>query len=482
MRHTFTIYKWEMRKIIGNWRKTLAVFLLPAILLLAAINVFPLLMNYLSTGHLQSRPVTVIDAPDSFREYIDSNDKSSMYTITWMTKEEAEALADDEEETAMQMKKGRVFILFEALGQTGRISKDAVAEYSRNRDDGHTVSMEEQMLWEADSTWEEDGYILTYEDMDFDTCVESAYEELAEGKNNHKYRTGMLVFYDDGSFTSYMLAEQFRADLGDGYSSYLLNELGSSYIESGGGPRWEQDAFNPFNFVLMNRANANAGAARSIPSMLILLMYYCIYSLSAETIASSRSSGFLTKVYLTPISKQALLTGKALMVVTVGVVSAVVTYFLMFFSSWLNRSNSAYSMLPFGLFLTGSQLLLLLITLLISACLMGMVCFAIIFRLRRMEDVIMNLQVPLVLIIFEFFGNIFRPSAAMSSEYFLPVHNSIMLIRDIFLGTYTWQKVFLVNILNIVLAFLLLLLCMSSKDGMTHISQGGTYDLGKSRK
>ena len=122
MRHTFTIYKWEMRKIIGNWRKTLAVFLLPAILLLAAINVFPLLMNYLSTGHLQSRPVTVVDAPDSFREYIDSNDKSSMYTITWMTKEEAEALADDEE-----------------LGVVASHEEDFVHDRGIPQDDQHAV-------------------------------------------------------------------------------------------------------------------------------------------------------------------------------------------------------------------------------------------------------------------------------------------------------------------------------------------------------
>ncbi|MBO4687057.1 MAG: ABC transporter permease [Clostridiales bacterium] len=481
MRHTFTIYKWEMKKIIGNWRKTLAVFLLPALLLLAAINVFPLLMNYLSTGHLQSRPITVVDAPESFRDYIDSSDKSSLYTITWMTREEAEELSEDEDETAKQMRNGRVFVVFEALEQTGSFSRTSMEEGFRDIDgDGHIY--EEEILEEADSTWEEDGFILTYVDMDFDECVESLYSDLAEGINDHKYRTGMLIFYDGESYTSYMLAEQFRADLGNGYSGYLLSALGQKYIDAGGGSRWEQDAFNPFNFVLMNRANANAGAARSIPSMLILLMYYCIYSLSAETIASSRQSGFLTKVYLTPISKHALITGKALMVVTVGVVSAVVTYFLMFFSSWLNRSNSAYSMLPFGLFLTGSQLLTLFLTLLISAFLMGMVCFAIIFRLRRMEDVIMNLQVPLVLLIFEFFGNIFRPSSALSVEYLFPVHNSIMLIRDIFLGTCSWGRFWEVNLFNLLVAILLLFICLSSKDGMTHISQGGSYDFGKSRK
>ena len=56
MRHTFTIFRWEIKKILNNWRRTLVVFLLPAVIMLVALNVFPLLINYLSTGHLQSHP------------------------------------------------------------------------------------------------------------------------------------------------------------------------------------------------------------------------------------------------------------------------------------------------------------------------------------------------------------------------------------------------------------------------------------------
>ena len=261
-----------------------------------------------------------------------------------------------------------------------------------------------------------------------------------------------------------------------------MDELGQEYLDVGGGSRWERDSFNPFNFVLSNRANANLGASRTIPTMMILLMYYCIYSLAAETLASSRQSGFLTKVYLTPISKHALLTGKALMVITIGVVSASITYFMLFVSSWVNRSNSAYSLLPFGLFLSGSQLLLFLITILLAAVVMTMICFAIVFKLRRMEDVIMNLQTPLVLLIFEFFGNMFRPSSAMAVEYCIPVHNSIMIIREIFLGTFTWGNFMIVSLVNLLVSGLLFMICLNTKDGMIHIAEGGTYDIRKSRK
>lgn len=462
MRHTSTIFKWEMRKLLGNWRKTLTVLLLPAVLLLAAINVFPLLMNYLSTGHLQSRPLTVVGAPESFVEYLEENKLADRYEITWLSDEEfdekyttpagqnsdleSEDLSDDagteqvkyvfyiygNDELREELKDGEIFLFFRAVSLKGQ-------------------------AWYR---------------TDFDASVEHYFDDLAQGRKITRNINEMIVYCDASSMTSYMQAEQFQLDLGDGYASYLLEHLGQKYLEAGGGDRWDVDAFNPFEFVMKNRANANAGAARTIPCMLILLMYYCIYSLSGEMLASSRDSGFLTKVYLTPISSKALLTGKALAVVTVGTVGAGVTFLLLFFSSWMNHNNSAFSMLPFGMFLTGTQLLSCLITLIVGAIFMTAFCFSVIFSLRRMEDVIMNLQVPLALLIFDFFGMLFRPSAGLLAEYMIPMHNSAMVIRDVFRGSFNWSTFALATAINLCIAILLFWRCSESKDGMTHISQG----------
>ena len=435
MRHTITILKWEMSKIISNWQKTLKVFLLPALLLLAAINLFPMLMNYLSTGSLTSRPVTLVNAPQSFVDYVESNSASSFYSFTYLTLEEAEDLVEIEEDAVR--------------------SREGVA-----------------VFFMASENWNI---------VDFDSCVRDYYSRLSLGQNTRNLNMIVEIDYK-GDYTSYLQAEQFKADIGEGYSSYLLEHLGQPYLEAGGGDRWVTDQFNPFTFVTNNRYVANQGAARTIPTMMILLMYYCIYSLTAETLASARQSGFLTKVYLTPISKHSLLIGKALMVVIVGLSSALITYFLLFISSWLNRSNSAYSLLPFGLFLTPTQLLAFFILLISAAVMMAMLCFGITFKVRRMQDVIMNLQVPLVLLIFEFFGNMFRPSSAEVVEYLIPVHNSVMVIREIFLGTYSWWTILLVTLVNLVFAAELFIICLKSKDGMIHIAEGGENDFGKSRK
>lgn len=452
MRHTFTIFKWEMNKLLGNWRRTLAVLLLPAILLLAAINVFPLLMNYLSTGHLQSRPLTVVGAPDSFIDYIEENKLADQYDITWLSEKKFEKLYTRSKDKKSHFELGKkvkdIFFLRGNDALREELKSGEIFLFFRSAD-------------RVDQEWYQ---------TDFDQSVEKYFTDLAQGRES-TISSKIIIYCDTSSMTSNMQAQQFQLDIGDGYTAYLNNVLGRKYIEIGGGDRWELDAFNPFQFVIQHRASANAGAARTIPCMLILLMYYCVYSLTSETMASARESGFLTKVYLTPISSEALLTGKALAVIVVGMISAVATFLLLFFSSWLNHSNSAFSMLPFGLFLTGKQLLVCLITLFMTAISMVALCFNVVFSLRRMEDIIMNLQVPLVLLIFDFFATIFRPSAATLMEYILPFHNSAMVLRDVFRGSMETGRSVIAMSINLLLTILLFWRCAQNKEGMTHISK-----------
>lgn len=452
MRHTFTIFKWEMNKLLGNWRRTLAVLLLPAILLLAAINVFPLLMNYLSTGHLQSRPLTVVGAPDSFIDYIEENKLADQYDITWLSEKKFEKLYTRSKDKKSHFELGKkvkdIFFLRGNDALREELKSGEIFLFFRSAD-------------RVDQEWYQ---------TDFDQSVEKYFTDLAQGRES-TISSKIIIYCDASSMTSNMQAQQFQLDIGDGYTAYLNNVLGRKYIEIGGGDRWELDAFNPFQFVIQHRASANAGAARTIPCMLILLMYYCVYSLTSETMASARESGFLTKVYLTPISSEALLTGKALAVIVVGMISAVATFLLLFFSSWLNHSNSAFSMLPFGLFLTGKQLLVCLITLFMTAISMVALCFNVVFSLRRMEDIIMNLQVPLVLLIFDFFATIFRPSAATLMEYILPFHNSAMVLRDVFRGSMETGRSVIAMSINLLLTILLFWRCAQNKEGMTHISK-----------
>ncbi len=440
MRHTMTIFKWEMRKIISNWRRTLVVFLMPAVLLLVALNVFPLLINYLSTGHLQSHPIIAINAPESFQEYAEQSSKSTYYDYTFFSKKEYKAMLEEDEEYFLkQQKKGVLLIQFSAKNEDGKSA-------------------------------------------DFDTCVESYYGHLARFEQLEKLKCNIVVSFDSGSFTNYTQAEQFLLNIKSEYKDYLFSVLGEEYAEAGGGYKWDTDAFNPFTFVMRNRANANLGAARTIPGVMVLLMYYCVYSLVGEILASSRESGFLTKVYLTPIPEVSLLTGKMLTVVTVSSISAMLSYLLLFFSSWLNHSNSAFSLLPFGMFLTPTQLLILLITILVTSFLMCGLCFGIVFKIRRMEDVLLNLQIPLVLLVFEFFGQMFRPSQSLQLEFMIPIHNAIMMIRDVFLGRFQLQNFVLTVLINGLLTVIMIALCIKNTDGMIHISQGGPDDTGRSRK
>ena len=71
---------------------------------------------------------------------------------------------------------------------------------------------------------------------------------------------------------------------------------------------------------------------------------------------------------------------------------------------------------------------------------------------------------------------------ALLAEYLIPIHNSTMLIRDIFLGKETAGNFIIVSSINLLVSALLFISCIRSQDGMIHISEGGQDDFGKSRK
>ena len=77
MSKILTIFMWEIRKLFSSWRRTFTLFLLPAIFLVGMLNLFPVLINYMTTGSLNKQPVMVVNAPDSFRDYLDENIKTN---------------------------------------------------------------------------------------------------------------------------------------------------------------------------------------------------------------------------------------------------------------------------------------------------------------------------------------------------------------------------------------------------------------------
>ena len=68
---------------MSSWQKTLAIFLIPAAVLVGAITLFPKLLNYLSTGSTGNQKVVVVNAPDSFMQF--DGRKDDLYNYIYMT-------------------------------------------------------------------------------------------------------------------------------------------------------------------------------------------------------------------------------------------------------------------------------------------------------------------------------------------------------------------------------------------------------------
>jgi hypothetical protein len=113
------------------------------------------------------------------------------------------------------------------------------------------------------------------------------------------------------------------------------------------------------------------------------------------------------------------------------------------------------SLIPFGLFLFPSQLAMVLLAVLAAAALMTAYCFKVILDLDKMQDIIMNLQIPLLLFLLDFFLQLFRGASPMSGEYIIPLHNVIIIIRDILYGTLRTERYIFVVAMNVVLAVLI---------------------------
>lgn len=405
----FTVFKWEIRKLFSSWRRTVTLFLLPAILLMAALNVFPLLINYMSTGTINKRPVTVVDAPETFKRYVEQTVDARVFDYDYKTYAEFKALSEDKESFRKQLRKGMLICFFTSGDPT----------------------------------------------LNFDEEVANYYEQLYIENVQAKSRATIFVGFDENSITSAARAEQFKEGILKDYQNSLIDSLGGDYSVIGSS-LFATDTFNPVTDFEDYRTTANTAASRVVPGVLMIMMYYCVYSLVSDMFASERDRGFMAKLLMTPVKPKHIYAGKILAINVIVTCSTYVTMLLLFFSSWINRSNDAMSLLPFGMLLTPSELLIVLGVIPISVLLMTAVCISTVFSLERMQDITVNLQLPLIYFLGDFFLQMVRGTRPVTMEYFVPLHNTLALIAETFMSQNKAWHVIVIYILNLGLALLVL--------------------------
>ncbi|MBR6879706.1 MAG: ABC transporter permease [Clostridiales bacterium] len=367
MEKTLVIAKRELRKVIGNWRKTLTVFLLPAVLMMLALNIFPFLVNYMTTGSFGQKPIVVLDAPRSFVRYTENEGASASFSYDFVDTDEYEVSLRKE------IRHGNIVLVFDG-------------------------------------------------------------------------EKSVRVVYNESSYSLYSRAGQLITSVLKGYSDSLENIDGRVF---------DIDAFNPVTDIMMYRSTANAGAARVIPGVLVLLMYYCVYALSSDSFAAERARGFLGKLMMTPVKPSGIMLGKTLAITVIVWISSLVTFFVLFLSSWLNHSNDAMSLLPFGLLLSPGDLLTVIITVPATVFVMVMLAVNMIFSLEKLSDIILNLQLPLILLLVEFFIQMARSVKPLAPEYIIPVHNTICVMRNAFASESDIRSILISIVINILTGYLL---------------------------
>lgn len=398
MRSMLVLFRWECRRILSNWRQTLAIFLVPALVLLLALYFFPLLVDYISTGNVGNPSVILVAPDDSILSFVESDTLASSYSyIIWTEDEYTDALADGS--AAKFTEKGNIFIVF---GSGDAESAD-------------------------------------YGEESFRKAIEAYIRDLPSGADAAATTATITIDYDPYIIKSEAAAYQFQENILPGYKDYLIFTSESNFYSEGGGAPFRIDRFNPYTKLMENKSQANPAAARVIPGVLILLLYYYVFSLSGDIFATDRERGFLSKLALTPLSTHGLLWGKALAVISVSTLASLITLLVIILSSWLNRSNNPLSLIPFGLLLSPLQLIMILGSVFCAAAVMTMLCFKIIADLRNMQDITLNMQLPLILFLVDFFLQLFRMSDPVLAEFAIPLHNNLLLIHHTMIGTASVQ-------------------------------------------
>ena len=359
MREIIVIIKWEFSRIYSNWKRAAAIFVIPAAVMMLALGIFPYLINYMSTGSLSEKPITVVNAPDSFIEYVEKTEGTTVYSYVYMT-------MDD----------------FTPKWDSGRIN-----------DELRSGSI----------------FAVFLEDKDVVYIGCNGNSAIAMNKADSFIEVVMTPYNDE--------------------------------LSSHGNNVFEVDEFNPVTKLLDYRSGANYGSARVIPPVLVLLIYYCIYSLTSDMFASERDRGFYDKLLMSPVSPAKIMLGKIISCTILVTGASYVTFLFLVISSWLNRSNSSTSLIPFGLFLLPSQLAVIAVVIPATAFLCAIICVSIIFSIKRMKDIILNLQMPLIYIMADLFFQIFSGNPGWL-EFFIPIHGSIAVIKTVFLSEFQpWQLI-----------------------------------------
>lgn len=407
MKKALQILRWELNKIFSNWHKTVTLFLLPAVLMMLALNVFPLLINYMSTGSFSKKPIILVSAPKSFLDYVNETADANVYSYSHMSFREFSELFGDSEKFSKMLKGGTVICFF-APGET---------------------------------------------DDSFDNAVKDYYQKISTGDRGAQSDAIIYVGFDLNSLSGGLRAQQFKQGVLESYQSSLIDRLGSEYADLGSN-LFSVDSFNPVTKLMDNRTVADDSASRIVPGMIVLMMYYCVYSLVSDMFASERERGFWSKLMMTPVSPSSIFAGKIMAITLIVSAATYLTTLLLFLSSWVNTANDAMSLLPFGMMLTPSELLIVIITIPFTVLAMTAVCILTVFSLSRMQDITINLQLPLILFLADFFIQMFRGTRPMTLEYFIPMHNSLALISESYMAQEKLWHVIAVLAVNTLVAIL----------------------------
>lgn len=418
MNSAWTIFCWEIRRVLTNWRQAVTIFVIPSFVLLLVLYLFPFLMDFMATGSLGRPTLYFVNSPTTFTEFMNSNPDNLSYKTAYL--EESDFAADILDGTAKTLaEKGSAFVVFSSFPR-----------YENSEESTTTFESELKRYYS-------------------NTSLDDSVGSLAF----------ISILVDPDNIKSSMTAAIFEEALLPDYKDYLDYNVGNTYLTDGRGHQFSINDFNPIAELILHRSVANASASRVLPAAVFLLLYYCVYTVSFDAIGAERERGFLAKVSLAPVRKTDIILGKAAAITLIGFLNCVSVIAVFLIASWTNIRNNPYSLIPFGFTPFPSQIASILALITCASFVLTLFCFIVIFSCNRPRDVLLNLQIPLLIFLVYFFVNIYRSTAPHPFEFIIPIHGALTMVREVLLNNARWTQMITVIAIHTAVALLLLFAC-----------------------
>ncbi|OGC77002.1 MAG: hypothetical protein A2Z27_01120 [candidate division Zixibacteria bacterium RBG_16_50_21] len=195
--------------------------------------------------------------------------------------------------------------------------------------------------------------------------------------------------------------------------------------------------------------------AMFLPYMLMILCMTGAMYPAMDLTAGEKERGTLETLLVTPASRLDIASGKFLAVLTASFVTGVLGTASMTASSlmgFMTFDEASVETVSATLSISPLSIILVLVLIIPIACLFSSLLLALALMARSYKEAQSYISPLMIVVIFPAFASLMPGFEFQTSHTFIPIMNTSLVLKDVLLGTFEWERIGLVFLVNTVYA------------------------------